>query len=268
MKKYLTYGAYAAFFMAIAFGGKLMNSCNSTGSAKKAEATPEKITYEYVDLGLPSGKKWAAHNVGASRPEEAGNYYAWGEIEPKKVYNQETYAYVDYDVAYEKWGKMTIKVAQKYDVPYSWCIPSAKEWNELINHCDWKKETLNGVEGFRVTGSNGNSIFLPGASAMSGEEKINNIFCGYWSATKDKYGNPEGFFCTTSGRKEFCGVKMFNGLSVRPVLDGNRGDVYSLSKSGSSVKNSNTPTGGPTSSMNYFNSYKPEPVYDSPYGDL
>ena len=266
MKKYLTYGAYAAFF-AIAFSGLIMTSCNSNGSAKKAEATPEKITYEYVDLGLPSGKKWAAHNVGASRPEEAGNYYAWGEIEPKKVYNQETYTYVDYDVAYEKWGKMTIKVAKNVDYPYSWCIPSAKEWNELINHCDWKKETLNGVEGFRVTGSNGNSIFLPGASAMIGEEKNSRFFCAYWSATKETYGDPEAFYCTTSGKPKIGGAPMSCGLSVRPVLDGDAVRELSYTNGGSSVKNSHTTVGGQKSSMNKFNSYK-APEVESPYGDL
>ena len=103
---------------------------------------------------------------------------------------------------------------------------------------------------------------------MIGEEKNNRYFCAYWSATKETYGDPEAFYCTTSGKPKIGGAPMSCGLSVRPVLDGNRGDVYNLSKSGSSVINSNTPTGGPTSSMNYFNSYQPEPVYDSPYGDL
>ena len=130
-----------------------------------------------IDLGLPSGIKWASCNVGATEPWEYGGYYAWGETEEKSNYDTSTYKYcngsyfsmtkyctsssfgtVDNkttlepgdDVAHVKWGG-------------SWRMPTKAEQDELRNNCTWTWTTLNGVDGYRVTGPNGNSIFLPAA---------------------------------------------------------------------------------------------------------
>lgn len=119
-----------------------------------------------IDLGLPSGTKWACCNVGASAPEKYGNYYAWGETAPKYAYDFDTYAhwnsktkeYVDigsdiagtsYDVAYVDWGS-------------AWCMPSLELIDELFEKCLIKKnERRNGIKGTLITGKNGGQIFLP-----------------------------------------------------------------------------------------------------------
>lgn len=118
-----------------------------------------------IDLGLPSGTKWACCNVGASAPEEYGNYYAWGEIQPKNVYNLDTYQYyqnenyvnigsdiagTQYDAATANWGA-------------PWRMPSLTQINELLNNCTSTWTTQNGVNGRKFTGPNGGAIFLPAA---------------------------------------------------------------------------------------------------------
>lgn len=143
--------------------------------------------HEYVDLGLPSGLKWATCNVGASKPEDYGGYYAWGETKEKSDYSWNTYKYYDsstgyvdigsnisgtqYDVAHVKWGG-------------SWRMPTLNEIKELVNNCNWKWTTYNGVNGQLVTGPNGNSIFLPAAGYRLGTDFFGRGSDGNcWSAT-------------------------------------------------------------------------------------
>ena len=119
-----------------------------------------------IDLGLPSGTKWACCNIGASSPEGYGGYYAWGETEEKSVYNADTYKYYNentgfvnigsdiagtsYDVAHVKWGG-------------SWRMPTTGQQQELLNKCSSEWTSENGVSGRRFTGPNGASVFLPAA---------------------------------------------------------------------------------------------------------
>lgn len=120
-----------------------------------------------IDLGLPSGTKWACCNVGASYPEEYGGYYAWGETSEKSYYDWDTYAYYNsntgeivnlgsdiagtsYDVAHVRWGG-------------SWIMPSYYSQNELKNKCTKEWTTVNGVGGLLMTGPSGGQIFLPAA---------------------------------------------------------------------------------------------------------
>lgn len=131
-----------------------------------------------IDLGLPSGTKWACCNVGASTPEGYGGYYAWGEVNEKSVYNEVTYQYstgtdTDGDGWYEKnWSYQNIGsdiAGTSYDVAYvrmggSWRMPSDTQEEELMIYCKrhtWTQQ--NGVNGILVTGKNGGSIFLPAA---------------------------------------------------------------------------------------------------------
>ena len=125
--------------------------------------------HEAVDLGLPSGTKWAACNVGATKPEEYGGYYAWGETEEKEFYDKSTYKFyqddeyvnigedisgTEYDVAHVKWGG-------------NWYMPTWEEFRELINNCKIEWTTFNGVNGEKFTSKiNGNSIFLPAAGSL------------------------------------------------------------------------------------------------------
>ena len=187
-----------------------------------------------VDLGLPSGLKWASCNVGATAPEEYGGYYAWGETEEKSGYNWSTYKYcngssnsltkyctsssdgtVDNkttleasdDVATVKWGG-------------NWRMPTRAEQQELINNCTWEWTTLNGVYGYRVTGPNGNSIFLPAAGCRSGTEvSYQGSYGGYWSSSLGSSdGNSAcGLYFYGSYYDWYDYYRRFRGQAVRPV---------------------------------------------------
>lgn len=137
--------------------------------------------HEYVDLGLPSGMKWATQNVGASSPTEAGNYYAWGETATKPEYteaNCNTYnASLDdiagnpeFDAATAEWGA-------------SWRMPTKEDMEELMNNCTWEWEVRDGVGGKKVTGPNGNHIFIPITGYQYGTSLYMQDFGYYWTST-------------------------------------------------------------------------------------
>ena len=129
---------------------------------------------EYVDLGLPSGNLWATCNLGASSPEAYGDYYAWGEVEPKQEYtslNHKWYKEGAPSQGYTKYnnedGKLTLEdeddaVIQK--LGNGWRTPTLADFRELTNQklTTIKKTTLNGVAGYQITSKkNGKSIFIP-----------------------------------------------------------------------------------------------------------
>ena len=137
--------------------------------------------HDYVDLGLPSGLKWATCNVGASTPEGYGDYFAWGETNTKSTYSLDTYTYTDNkpvldpenDAAYINWGG-------------AWRMPTDAEWQELRDNCTWTWTTLNGINGVEVKGSNGNAIFLPAAGFRSSNDVFYTGHYGcYWSSSLD-----------------------------------------------------------------------------------
>ena len=147
-------------------------------TAKKGEKPNPTVTPEYVDLGLPSGVKWATFNVGATKPEEYGDYFAWGETEPKELYDWSTYKWCDgsyntltkYNTDSEYGVVDNKKILESSDDVATanwggdWRMPSVDEWNELLSHCSLKWEERNGVSGVAlVSVQNGNSLFLPAA---------------------------------------------------------------------------------------------------------
>ena len=175
--------------------------------------------HEYVDLGLPSGLKWATCNVGAKTPEQCGNYYAWGETKPKDEYtkaNSLTYnkqiddisGNAQYDAATANWGG-------------SWRMPTEEELEELEENCRWEWTTQNGVKGYKVTGPNGNSIFLPAAGCRYGSSLIDaGSYGGYWSSTPyDSYDyNAYDLRFDSSSHSMDLSSRLY-GFSVRPVLE-------------------------------------------------
>ena len=190
---------------------------------------PDYNGHEYVDLGLPSGLKWATCNVGADSPEGYGNYYAWGEITTKLTYtddNSLTYGltiselqslgYIDgsgnltpsHDAATANWGG-------------SWRMPTKEELEELENECTWTWTTQNGVNGRKVTGPNGNHIFLPAAGYRS-ESSLNYAgeYGHYWSSTPyENISNRAYRLYFRSGYKYVHWYLCCYGLSVRPVSE-------------------------------------------------
>ena len=187
-----------------------------------------------IDLGL--SVKWASCNVGATRPEQYGDYFAWGEVEPKTTYNWSTYKYcvdnydnltkycnnrnygnngftdnktvldLEDDAAHVNWGG-------------SWRMPTEAEQDELRNNCRWDWTTQNGVNGYKVTGPNGNSIFLPAAGYMlEGNLNGGGSWGHYWSSSLDT-GGPDyaygvGFDSDGVGWGYY---SRDSGRSVRPV---------------------------------------------------
>ena len=186
--------------------------------------------HEWVDLGL--SVKWATCNVGANAPEEYGDYFAWGEISPKENYIIQTYQYwTDYD-GDGSWdsGEFAelgdIAGNPQYDAATAnwgsaWRMPTYSEQNELLNNCTWEWTTLNGVNGRRVTGPNGNSIFLPAAGSRLGTSSYNVGSNGdYWSSTPyedDDYYAYYLYFLSDSFVRRW--DDRYYGQSVRPVLE-------------------------------------------------
>jgi len=174
-----------------------------------------------VDLGL--SVKWASCNLGASSPEEYGDYYAWGETQPKLEYSWESYKFgtsqsgpfskynvrSTYGTVDNKSVLESVDDAAHVKLGGSWRIPTNEEWTELRTKCTWTWTTQNGVEGIKVTGPNGNSIFLPAASGSKGE---------YWSSSLDTYQPHAAWyvFIYTSSFSESSSWRC-NGLSIRPV---------------------------------------------------
>ncbi len=139
-----------------------------------------------IDLGLPSGTKWACCNVGADMPEADGSYFAWGETKEKEQYRYDNYEH--YSV--EGFGDAQDEVEERYrwrdlgesisgtefDAAYvnwgnSWWMPSKVQIEEMLDNCSYEPMMLNGVAGVQCTGPNGNSIFLPYTEIVEGNEK-------------------------------------------------------------------------------------------------
>lgn len=176
--------------------------------------------YDYVDLGLPSGLKWATCNVGASSIEGYGDYYAWGELETKSEYseiNSSTHGKsmndisgnINFDVVQSKWG-------------INWRMPKNTELLELISECIWEWTAVKDINGWKVTGSNGKSIFLPAAGY-----KGNPFYCGeqgfYWSSTPYNDIEHDGWFSYAlwfnHDGKAVGDCMRRDGLTIRPVSD-------------------------------------------------
>lgn len=129
-----------------------------------------------VDLALTSGTLWSCTNLGASKPEEVGDYYAWGETTTKEKFTQNNYLYYNYNSGYPYYSSIGANISgTMYDAATvnwrdDWRMPTKKEMQELLNECTWTWTTRNGVAGYEVTGSNNNSIFLPFAPVKNGSE--------------------------------------------------------------------------------------------------
>ena len=201
----------------------LIGLCAENEDESVSEPTGYYLDHGYVDLGLPSGLKWATCNVGASRPGDYGNYYAWGETSTKEEYwrsNSDSYESSDskwnniggnsrYDAATANWGD-------------GWRMPTEAEFQELMDNCTWEWTTQNGHKGYKVTSKkNGQSIFLPAAGWRYGADENRVGSYGYYgSSTPDEsytyracdLSFCEGYYGADWGSRSY-------GRSVRPVLE-------------------------------------------------
>lgn len=197
--------------------------------------------HEWVDLGLPSGLKWATCNIGATKPEAFGHYFAWGETSTKSEYKKSNY----------KWGTKTssgTKLTKYCTVSYdgttdgrtvltenddaahvnwggSWRMPTNDDVIELQKSCTWTWTTLNGVEGYQVTSkTNLNSVFFPASGFLNHDTSYissgvgtqcalwTSSLCrnGSWLAYSIEHYNPSGSAGTHTRE---------NGLAIRPVSE-------------------------------------------------
>ena len=185
-----------------------------------------------IDLGL--SVKWASYNVGATKPEEYGDYFAWGEVKSKKNYSWKTYKYCKGSYStltkYNKksdYGRVDYKttIDEQDDVATvnwggAWRMPTQEEYDELRIKCKWIWTVLNGKKGYNVIGLNGNSIFLPAAGYMYGSSLLDAGSLGsYWSSSlyTDYYPNSACNVFFDSGGVNWYKFNRYDGLSVRPV---------------------------------------------------
>jgi uncharacterized protein (TIGR02145 family) len=156
---------------------------------------------EWVDLGLPSGLLWATCNVGATTPEDYGDYYAWGETTTKEVYDWSTYKWCrgDYNQltkycsnsSYGHHGYTDgLTTLEAFDDAAAQALgsgarmPTFDEWMELIRNTTAEWTTMNGVNGCKITAANGKSLFLPAAGGHDGSELGDAGKRGYyWSSS-------------------------------------------------------------------------------------
>ena len=196
--------------------------------------------HDWVDLGLPSGTKWATCNVGADRSEDYGNYYAWGETSTKNYYDNDKCRYMDYynyesnltkycsnsrfgyigfsdnlttlqssdDAATVNWGS-------------AWRMPTREEYEELKNNCTVTRTTQNGINGYLFTGPNGNSIFLPAAGSRYQSDLGSAGYAGkYWSGSLSTSHPNHAISFYFYSDSEYCFVDIYSrgcGFTVRPV---------------------------------------------------
>ena len=164
-------------------------------------------SHEYVDLGLPSGTLWATCNVGATKPEEYGDYFAWGETQPKDVYNWNTYQYCNggYNLLTKYCSKSeygyngfidNLTVLQSGDDAATvnwgsgWRTPTKEQWQELIDNTTSAWTTQNDVYG-RVFYGNGQSFFLPAAGCRWNDEFYEAGKGYYWSSSLGTDDHPD-----------------------------------------------------------------------------
>ena len=211
----------------------LFAACGST-------TTGTENGHEWVDLGLPSGTKWATCNVGATKPEEYGNYYAWGETEPKSTYDWSTYKWCNgsygtqtkyctdsyYGTVDNKNVLELADDAARVNWGGAWRMPTDAEWTELRTNCTWTwTDDYNGtgVAGRIVTSNtNGNHIFLPAAGYRDLDDLDDAGGRGYYWSSLLSTAYPSGawrvFFFSGIVSRYIYG--RYYGQSVRPVLFG------------------------------------------------
>ncbi|MCI7338370.1 MAG: fibrobacter succinogenes major paralogous domain-containing protein [Bacteroidales bacterium] len=198
-----------------------------------APATGTENGHEWVDLGL--SVKWATCNVGATKPEEYGNYYAWGETTTKSSYSYDNYkwsndgcdTFTKYNTS-SSYGTVDNKTVLELadDAAHAnwggaWRMPTDAEWTELRENCTWTWTIKNGVNGYEVKSeANGNSIFLPAAGYRNYDDLSNAGSYGYyWSSSlgTDYPSNAWGVSFDSGRVRRGYGYRYY-GRSVRPVL--------------------------------------------------
>ncbi len=190
--------------------------------------TTEPLQVIAVDLGL--SVKWADMNVGATSPEEAGGHYTWGETETKSHYHWDSHKWCNGTYTsltkYCKKDKKTV-LEPEDDAAHvalggNWRTPTDAEWAELKNKCTWTWTSVNGINGYQVSSSNGNSIFLPVTDyTLSNEFMHTGGNSGFYWAANVEPSRPHiaKRMVISRGSIRISGEYRSCGYAVRPVSD-------------------------------------------------
>lgn len=183
----------------------------------------------FVDLGLPSGTKWATCNLGAAEPTEVGNYYTWGGIEAKeKCYDEDDRFFQEIDdvKGHSKYneadGLMELEAVDDIatiTLGNGWKTPSTADVQELIDNCSFELvEVEDGLNYFKVTGPNGNSIIFPAAGDRfaSFEPSMGKV-TELWTSNLRDYDCGLGMYISDSGARNQWGAVRYIGRVIRPV---------------------------------------------------
>lgn len=195
----------------------------TTGKAAAPDPTPG--VAELVDLGL--SVKWRAWNLGATKPEEFGDFYAWGEVQTKERYQADTYKWSD--ATFEKMTKYNAtdgltKLAASDDAAAAklggkYRMPTADEFKDLREKCTWTFEKRGDVEGYTVTATNGNSIFLPLCGMRYEDNRLHKDYGLYWSSNVEASKSNALSLSLHNGEVKEYDIQRFVGFSIRPVSD-------------------------------------------------
>ena len=226
MKKIFLLSVIAATFSVAGYSQSLNSHAN-------ANNVPAKVTHDYVDLGLPSGTLWATMNIGATAPEEYGDYFAWGEVTPKESYNWTTYKWCNgsWDSMIKYGVKSSFGVVDNKTVldpeddaatmnwGSEWCMPTKEQQDELRNNCTREWTTINGVKGCLLTSNiNEATLFLPAAGYIWNSTVSSGGSCGfYWSRNLKTTGAGSHSLFFSSNSMSITDYSRGYGQSVRAV---------------------------------------------------
>ena len=224
---------------------KMNVSPGTETESKLPDTTPANVVA--VDLGLPSGTKWANMNIGAESPEDYGLYFAWGETIGYKPYSH-TFDYINYK--WYNWVTDYTFTIKKYSTKSSyefvdnktelepeddaatvnwgapWCIPSEEQIHELIKYTTSEWTIQEETVGRKFTASNGNYIFFPATGEMIAERfELGGVNAEYWSSYLNDI-NPatacvliiNSFSGSCSHRETDSGAGRYQGHPIRPVI--------------------------------------------------
>ncbi len=206
----------SAYFLTLFMCLTLVFGCSKNDEPSK----PNESIYnnhEYVDLGLPSGVKWATCNVGASSTTEAGEYFAWGDTKPRTDYSNytlpegKTFSNIsgdpEYDAAAANWGG-------------KWRMPTLNDFEELFDNCEWTYTEIDAMKGYEVKGPNNNSIFLPCAGRCDTTDiMLVGTFGYYWGATFNEEEGTACFINLSDRSHRILWNPPYFGYPIRPVFN-------------------------------------------------
>lgn len=235
-------GVFSKAILEIDMDGFIRNITFSTVSldnyenSEFSDLAEKKDGHGFVDLGLPSGIKWATANIGADTETDAGLYFWWGDIEGHLA--SERYDFSENNrtiITYNKPKEWLVEhgvitgdgiLTDEYDAARqhwggNWRMPSEKDLKELCDYCAWNWASKNGKTGIRISGPNGNTLFLPSTGSITSTGLSGVNYGGsYWSSSLSdeywSYGNRISFGETA---KTITGAFRYCGMTVRPVCD-------------------------------------------------